>query len=54
MISSETTAHRTTALKNAEVSQDIAKLKQDLNAERSEVLEVTETLNQLQDRFNDK
>lgn len=48
---SETTAHRTTALKNAEISQAMAKVEQDLSDETAEFAEATETIATLTGRL---
>lgn len=50
-LENEATAHRTTALKNAEISQELGKIKQDLNDETAECAELTDTVTKLTEQL---
>lgn len=50
-LESETAAHRTTALKNAEISQELGKIKQDLNDETAECAELTDSVAKLTEQL---
>lgn len=53
-VSSETSGHRTTALKNAEISQELAKLRQTLADESSECTELNDTISGLNSRLTER